>query len=89
MDVYTIVMIVAMLAIMYFLMIRPENKRKKEAASMQNSLSVGDEIVTIGGISGTICAVKEGTIVIETGADRVRIELNKWAVSSKVNPAGK
>lgn len=89
MDVYTIVMIVAMLAIMYFLMIRPENKRKKDAAAMQNSLSVGDEIVTIGGIVGTICAVKEGTIVIETGADRVRIELNKWAVSSKVNPASK
>jgi preprotein translocase subunit YajC len=64
-------------------MIRPENKRKKEAQNMRDSLAVGDEITTIGGITGTICAVKENTIVIETGADRVRIEFTKWAVSSK------
>lgn len=79
----TIIMMVAMIAIMYFLLIRPENKRKKEAANMRASLAVGDEITTIGGIVGTICAVKENTIVIETGADRVRIEFTKWAVSSK------
>ena len=79
----SIIMIVAMIAVMYFLMIRPENKRKKEAQNMRDSLSVGDEITTIGGITGTICAVKENTIVIETGADRVRIEFTKWAVSSK------
>ena len=79
----SIIMIVAMIAIMYFLMIRPENKRKKEAQNMRDSLAVGDEITTIGGITGTICAVKDNTIVIETGADRVRIELTKWAVSSK------
>jgi len=68
---------------LYFFMIRPENKRKKEAQNMRDSLAVGDEITTIGGITGTICAVKENTIVIETGADRVRIEFTKWAVSSK------
>lgn len=79
----TIIMIVAMIAIMYFMLIRPENKRKKEAEKMRNSLAVGDEITTIGGIVGTICAVKENTFVLETGADRVRIELTKWAVSSK------
>ena len=72
-----------MLVLMYFLLIRPENKRKKEAAAMRDSLAVGDEITTIGGIIGTICAVKKNTIVIETGADRVRIELTKWSVSSK------
>lgn len=83
MEYTTIIMMVAMIAIMYFLLIRPENKRKKEAANMRASLVVGDEITTIGGIVGTICAVKENTIVIETGADRVRIELTKWAVSSK------
>jgi preprotein translocase subunit YajC len=76
-------MIVLFFALMYFLMIRPENKRKKEAQAMRDSLAVGDEITSIGGITGTICAVKESTIVIETGADRVRIELTKWAVSSK------
>ena len=64
------IMIIAMFALMYFLMIRPENKRKKEAQNMRDSLAVGDEITTIGGITGTICAVKENTIVIESGADR-------------------
>jgi len=77
------IMIVAMLAMLYFFMIRPENKRKKQAQAMRDSLTVGDEITTIGGIIGTICAVKENTIVIETGADRVRIEFTKWAVSTK------
>lgn len=78
-----IIMLVAMIAIFYFMMIRPENKKKKAAEEMRNSLKVGDEITTIGGIVGTICAVKERTIVMETGADRVRIEFTKWAISSK------
>ena len=64
-------------------MISPENKRKKQAQDMRDSLTVGDEITTNGGINGTIWAVKENTIVIETGADRVRIEFTKWAVSTK------
>ena len=79
----SIVLLVLMFAMLYFFMIRPENKRKKEAENLRNSLAVGDEITSIGGITGTVCAVKENTIVIETGADRVRIELTKWAVSSK------
>ena len=79
----TVFMLLLMFGMLYFFMIRPENKRKKEAQNMRDSLSVGDEITTIGGITGTICAVKENTIVIETGADRVRIEFAKWAVSSK------
>ena len=80
---YSIVLLVLMFALLYFFMIRPENKRKKQAQAMRDSLTVGDEITTIGGIIGTICAVKENTIVIETGADRVRIEFTKWAVSTK------
>lgn len=76
-------MIVVMIAVMYFMLIRPENKKKKAAEEMRNSLKVGDTITTIGGIVGTICAVKEQTIVMETGADRVRIEFTKWAISSK------
>ena len=78
----TIIMLVLMFAMLYFFMIRPENKRKKEAQNMRDSLSVGDEITTIGGITGTICAVKENTIVIETGADRVSFEVSIWAVCS-------
>lgn len=83
MDFSMIIMLVVMLAVFYFLMIRPENKRKKAVTEMRNSLKVGDEITTIGGITGTICAIKEKTIVIETGADRVRLEITKWAVSTK------
>ena len=83
MDYSWIIMIVLMFAMLYFFMIRPENKRKKEAENLRNSLSVGDEITTIGGLTGTVCAVKENTIVFETGADRVRIEITKWAVSTK------
>ena len=78
-----IIMIVAMVAIFYFLLIRPENKKKKAVNEMRSSLKAGDQITTIGGITGTICAVKDETIVIETGADRVRIEFTKWAISSK------
>lgn len=79
----SIILLILMFALLYFFMIRPENKRKKEAQNMRDSLTVGDEITSIGGITGTICAVKENTIVIETGADRVRIELTKWAISTK------
>ena len=78
-----ILMIVLMFAMMYFFMIRPENKRKKEAQNLRDSLKVGDVITTIGGVVGTICKVDESTIVIETSADRVRIEFTKWAVSTK------
>ncbi|MCI8537623.1 MAG: preprotein translocase subunit YajC [Oscillospiraceae bacterium] len=81
--VTTILPLILVVAVFYFLMIRPENKRKKQAEEMRNSLTVGDEITTIGGVVGTICAVKENTIVMETGADRVRIEFTKWAISNK------
>mgnify|MGYP001153912783 FL=1 len=83
MDPNVILMLVLMFAMLYFFMIRPENKRKKEAQNLRDSLKVGDVITTIGGIVGTICKVDESTIVIETSADRVRIEFTKWAVSSK------
>ena len=77
-----IVMIVLMFAIMYFLMIRPENKRKKKAQEMRDSLKKGDVITTIGGIVGKIVSVTKDTIIIETSEDRVRMELTKWAVST-------
>lgn len=80
-------MLVAMLAIFYFMLIRPENKRKKEAEEMRSSVKTGDKIVTIGGIVGTVVNVKDSRIVIETGADQVRIELEKWAISSNETAA--
>ena len=78
----TIIMLVAMIAVFYFMLIRPENKRKKEAENLRNSVKVGDEITTIGGITGKVVSVKEEKFVIETGADQVRIELMKWALST-------
>ena len=76
----TVIMMVLMVAIFYFMLIRPENKRKKEAEQMRASLKKGDKIVTIGGITGVIVDVKENRFVMETGADQVRIELEKSAV---------
>ena len=78
----SIIMIVAMLGIFYFMLIRPENKRKKEAEQMRNEMKVGDEITTIGGIAGKVVQVKDNKFVIETGADQVRIEFMKWALST-------
>ena len=78
----TIIMLVVLFAIMYFLMIRPENKRKKKAQEMRDGLKKGDTVTTIGGIVGKIVHVNKDTIVIETSDDRVRMELTKWAVSS-------
>ena len=79
----TLVMLVLMIGIFYFMLIRPENKRKKEAEQMRSALKVGDEITTIGGITGTVVSVKDDKFVIETGADRVRIEMTKWAIGTK------
>ena len=78
----SLIMIVVMFAIIYFILIRPENKRKKKAQEMRDSLKKGDTITTIGGIVGKIVMVKPDTIVIETSDDRVRMELTKWAVST-------
>ena len=86
-DLSFIFMLVAMIAIFYFLMIRPENKRKKEAEEMRSNLSNGDSITTIGGIVGTVVDVKEDKFVIETSADRVRIEFCKWALSTNESAA--
>ena len=77
-----IIMPVVLLAVFYFMLIRPENKRKKKAQEMRDSLKKGDTITTIGGIVGKIVMVKPDTIVIETSDDRVRMELTKWAVST-------
>ena len=83
----TVFMLVMMLAIMYFVMIRPENKRKKEAEEMRSAVKKGDKVVTIGGITGIVVDVKDSKFVLETGADQVRIEFEKWALSSNETAA--
>lgn len=83
----TIIMLVVMVAVFYFMLIRPENKRKKEAENMRSSLKTGDKVTTIGGIVGTVVSVKDDKFVIETGADQVRIEFAKWALSTNETAA--
>ena len=78
----SLLLMVAMIAVFYFLIIRPENKRKKQAEQMRSSLKKGDRVTTIGGMVGKIVQVNDSTIVFETSEDRVRIEVTKWAVQS-------
>ena len=80
---------ILILVVFYFILIRPENKRKKEAEQMRNSLKVGDDITTIGGIVGTVVSVKDDKFVIETSADQVRIEFAKWALSTNDSAAAR
>ena len=78
----TLIMLAVMVGIFYFMLIRPENKRKKEAEATRTSVKVGDQVTTIGGVIGTVVSVKEERFVLETSADQVRIEFAKWAISS-------
>ena len=78
----SMILIVLMLVFMYFFLIRPENKRKKSEQTMRDSLTVGDNITTIGGITGKIVQITEDTITFETGEDRVRLQVKKWAIST-------
>lgn len=86
-NVLQIIILVVFIALMYFMLIRPQKKKDKAIQDMRNGLSVGDEIVTIGGIYGKIVKTKDETIVIQVGADRVKMEMAKWSVSSVVNPS--
>jgi len=79
--------LVFLFVIMYFLMIRPQKKKDKQIQEMRRSLSVGDEIVTIGGICGKIVKTKEDTFIIQVGADKTKFEMMRWAVSSVTKPS--
>ena len=78
----SLLMIVVMIAVMYFLMIRPQQKKQKEEQKMRNNLRVGDEITTIGGIKGRVVSIKDETITIESGADRTKVQFEKWALQT-------
>lgn len=80
--IMTIGMIVILFVVFYFFGIRPQKKQEKEVAAMRNSLQVGDEITTIGGIIGKVISIKEETVMIETGHDRTKIRILKSAVRS-------
>ena len=78
----SMILLVAMIAVFYFIIIRPENKRKKQAETMRNSLKKGERITTIGGMVGRIVQVNDTTVVFETSEDRVRVEIAKWGIQS-------
>lgn len=75
---------IGMLAIFYFFAIRPQKKKEKEISSMRDSLNVGDDVITIGGILGKIVTVKEDQIIVEVGSTKTRLEMTKWAIGSVV-----
>lgn len=81
-DYSSLLMIAVMIAIFYFMLIRPENKRKKQAEEMRNSIKKGERITTIGGMVGRVVQVGDSTIIFETSEDRVRVEIAKWGVQS-------
>lgn len=77
-----IIMMVVLFGVMYFLMIRPQKKRQKEEQEMRASLEIGDEIVTIGGIVGKVVTIRENDLIIETGSDRNKMKIERWAVNT-------
>ena len=74
---------VIMIVVFYFLLIRPQRKRDKAENEMRRNLEVGDEVTTRGGIVGRVCSIKDDIITIETGANKVRISVQRWSIASK------
>ncbi|MDR0903185.1 MAG: preprotein translocase subunit YajC [Ruminococcus sp.] len=82
--VYTLVMLGLMIVVFYFLLIRPQKKKEKAAKALRDNLQIGDEVTTIGGITGIVTKLTEDTAVIETGGDRSKIRVKKWAISENL-----
>lgn len=82
-DMWTMpIMLVVFIGAMYFFMIRPQKKQEKQIADMRNNLMVGDEVTTNGGILGRVIHIKDDIVTIETGSDRVKLKVRKWAIST-------
>ncbi|MBR2043289.1 MAG: preprotein translocase subunit YajC [Clostridia bacterium] len=85
MEKYGILLyLVVIIGVMYFVMIRPQKKKQKEEQKMRDSLQVGDELLTIGGIYGRIVSIKEDSLIIESSADHSKIKIAKWAISQNL-----
>lgn len=83
----TIGMIVVFAAVFYFLIYRPQKKQEKEVNNMRNNLQIGDEISTNGGILGRVVKIKDDIVTIETGSDKNKLKIFKWAVRAIEIPA--
>ncbi len=79
-TMFSFVSIGAMLLLLYFVMIRPQRKKEKQATTMRNSIEVGDGITTIGGLVGRVASIKDDTFVLETGNERIKIRMKRWAI---------
>jgi len=79
-----LVMTAIFIGIFYFLLIRPQQKKTKQVNEMRNNLQVGDNVITIGGIHGKIVKIKEDSLTIEVGADKIKLQLSKWAIGNVV-----
>ena len=79
-----LVMLVGLFAVMYFFLIRPQKKKEKKDKQMRDNLQIGDEVVTAGGIIGIVFSIKDDTVVIETGGDRSKIRVKRYAIASVV-----
>ena len=84
-SIILIIYIVVIVAAMYFFMIRPNKKKQQKEEDMRNSIEVGNEILTIGGIYGKVVAVKEDSFIIETGPEKAKMRISKWAVQQNFN----
>ncbi|MDO5125382.1 MAG: preprotein translocase subunit YajC [Ruminococcus sp.] len=77
----TLIPLVLIIAFFYFFIIRPQKKQEKKDAAMRDALEIGDEVITNGGIVGIVFSIKDDTVVIETGGDRSKIRVKKWAIA--------
>ncbi len=77
----TLIPLVLVIVVFYFFIMRPQKKQDKKDSQMRENLEVGDEVVTNGGIVGIIFSIKDDTVVIETGSDRSKIRVKKWAIA--------
>ncbi len=84
-SILSLVMMIVLLIAFYFILIRPQRKKEKKDAEMRKNVQIGDEIVTAGGIVGIIVRVEESTVLLETGGDRSKLRIQKWAISQNLS----
>ena len=82
----TIIWLVIMIALFYFMLIRPQKKKEKADRQLRASLQAGDKIVTIGGFTGRVLSVKDDEVTFETGAAKTRLTVKKWAIQTREGP---
>lgn len=84
MSLISIGSLILIIVVFYFLLIRPQRKKDKQDAAMRKNLQVGDEVVTAGGVVGIVFSIKDDTVVVETGGDRSKIRVKKWAIAQNL-----